>query len=89
MSSNITMRIDVNALQRIDQAARMSGKNRTQFILEEALRKADELLPDFDAVHYELSSVDYQAVLTILEETPDENKRNKLLEPKGLPWNKS
>lgn len=88
-SSNITMRIEASVLNRIDQAARMSGKNRTQFMVDEALRKADALLPDPDQLHYALKHADFEQILTLLEQKPDAQKLARLLDHKGLPWDRT
>lgn len=88
-SSNITMRIEASVLNRIDQAARMSGKNRTQFMVDEALRKADALLPDPDQMHYALESADFAKVLALLEQKLDAQKLARLLTPQSLPWDEA
>lgn len=88
-SSNITMRIEASVLNRIDQAARMSGKNRTQFMVDEALRKADTLLPDPDQLRYALKRADFEEILTLLEQKPDAQKLARLLDHEGLPWDRT
>mgnify|MGYP002656179351 CR=1 FL=1 len=87
ISNNITMRIDAVALKRIDQAARMSGKNRTQFMVDAALRNADSLLPDPDRLRIELEVTAFQAVLDLLGQPTDKQGLARLLDKKDLPWN--
>lgn len=89
VSNNITMRIDPETLKRIDQAARMSGKSRTQFMIDEALHKADSLLPDPDCLHIQLTDPNFQTVLALLEKQPDEQAISRLMARQGLPWNNS
>ena len=86
VTSNITMRLEPAALKRIDQAARMSGKNRTRFMVDAALLKADALLPDPGRLRIQLDSTAFQAVLDILGQQPDEKCLARLLENKRLPW---
>lgn len=87
VTSNITMRVEPAALKRIDQAARISGKNRTQYMIDAALRHADSLLPDPDRLRIELDGTAFQAVLDILAQPADGQGLARLLEGKGLPWN--
>lgn len=88
VTSNITMRVDPLALKRIDQAARISGKNRTQFMVDEALRKADSLLPDPDCLRLELEDKAFKTVLDLLEQPVDGEGLKRLLDKSGLPWDK-
>lgn len=89
ITANITMRIEPAALKRIDQAARMSGKNRTQFMVDAALGKADSLLPDPDCLRIQLDGTAFQAVLDILEQPADEQALARLLTQNGLPWDRT
>lgn len=84
--THITMHIDKDALRRIDQAARISGKNLDRFIIEEALKSADELLPNPDRTRFTLNAADYQRVLDILAQPPANDALTRLLTPSGLPW---
>lgn len=88
MSTTVSMRVSSQVLNRIDQSAKMLGKSRTQFMLDEALKRADELLPDFDQTQFELSAVEFDAVMTILEQQPDPKKLQQLLRTDNLPWKK-
>ena len=85
-TSPITMRIEPHVLNRIDQAARMSGKSRSAFMIELALEKAEAMLPDLDQTKFELSSVDYEQVMQLVEQEPDQSKLSRLLDTNGLPW---
>lgn len=88
-SPNITMRIEPHVLSRIDQAARILGKSRSAFMIELALKEAESILPNLDQTQFELESVDFNKVMSILEQTPDNTKLTKLLEQQGLPWGAS
>ncbi len=84
--STVSMRIAPQTLQRIDQSAKMLGKTRTQFLIDEALKRADELLPDLDQTQFELDSVDFGRVMELLERPPEPQKLQNLLRQEGLPW---
>lgn len=88
MSATVSMRINPQVLNRIDQSAKLLGKSRTQFMLDEALKRADELLPDPDQTQFELSAVDFAAVMRLLEQQPDAQKQQRLLRQDNLPWEK-
>lgn len=88
MSATVSMRINSQVLNRIDQSAKLLGKSRTQFMLDEALKRADELLPDLDQTQFELSAVDFAEAMRLLEQQPDAQKQQRLLRQDNLPWEK-
>lgn len=88
MSATVSMRINSQVLNRIDQSAKLLGKSRTQFMLDEALKRADEILPNLDQTQFELSAVDFAEVMRLLEQQPDAQKQQRLLRQDNLPWEK-
>lgn len=84
--STISLRVAPPTLRRIDQGAKLLGKTRTQFMLDEALKRTDELLPDLDQSQFELNSVDFATVMDLLEQPPAPQKLQRLLREDGLPW---
>jgi uncharacterized protein (DUF1778 family) len=85
-SSMISLRVPVQRRELIDRAAKVTGKTRTEFILESAGRAAEDALLDQRIFH--LDEERYQAFLAALDAPPRPEviaKLRKLL-AKPAPW---
>jgi uncharacterized protein (DUF1778 family) len=83
---NITINIRANQNQRdlIDQAAEIQGKNRSEFMLECAYQKAQEVL--LDRCFFALDEPKFKQFTSLLDSPPAINKPlHKLLVTKA-PW---
>jgi uncharacterized protein (DUF1778 family) len=67
-STTISLRIPVHRRELIDRAARATGKSRTEFILENAARAAENVLLDQRFFH--LNEKEYQAFIAALDAPP-------------------
>jgi uncharacterized protein (DUF1778 family) len=80
----LNIRIQPQVRQLIDRAARLAGKNRTDFVLDAARRAAEDTL--LDRTVLPLSAKAYRQFLARLDASPRPNKRllNSLHTP--APW---
>jgi uncharacterized protein (DUF1778 family) len=83
-SETISLRIPVEHKALIDMAASLSGKNRTSFILENALRSAEELLTD--RTQFRLSPERWEEFITALDAPVQDNPSLAKLLAKPAPW---
>ncbi len=78
---NLRMRSDVRAL--IDCAAKSRGKSRTEFMIDAALRSAEEALLDQTLVRVDAEA--YAQFVAILDQAPDSEGFNRLMNVRK-PW---
>jgi uncharacterized protein (DUF1778 family) len=85
-STTISLRIPVQRRDLIDRAAKVTGKTRTEFILESAARAAEDALLDQRLFH--LSEEGHRAFLAALDAPPRPEAVAKLrqLLAKPAPW---
>jgi uncharacterized protein (DUF1778 family) len=72
-STNINIRVAPEQRNLIDQAAAISSKTRTDFILEAATRAAQDAI--LDQVYFEVSPEKFDEFLRILDEPPAPSER--------------
>jgi len=70
----------------IDQACALSGKNRSDFMLEASCREAENIL--LEQRLFMLDTVDYEAFEAALELPAQENATLQQLMSKQSPWEK-
>jgi len=80
----LSIRIKPEDRQRIDRAARINGKNRTDFLLDAARRAADEVLLDQTIIYAQPQ--DYAAFLARLDRSPQSNARLRKTLQTPAPW---
>ena len=71
----------------IDRAARLAGKNRTDFVLEAARRAAEETL--LDRTVFMTTAEDYAEFLARLDAPPDLNERLRRTMQTAPPWDRT
>lgn len=71
----------------IDQAARLLGKNRSDFMLEASCEKAQSVL--LDQVFFALDPKAFKRFTTLLEQSPKPNPGPERLLATPLPWETS
>jgi uncharacterized protein (DUF1778 family) len=83
---NIHLRARAQDRSLIDQAAQLTGTNRSQFMLASALREAKNVLLDQTTIHAD--SATFQKLLAWLdsEPAPDETAGMKRLLSSKSPW---
>lgn len=86
MSSSvpINMKADPSVRSLIDRAARLLHLNRTEFVLETVIQRAEEVILD-----HQLISVDearFERFVEALDTPPAENPRLKQLMARKAPW---
>ena len=87
-TASINLRISNDEKALIDLAAQSMGKSRTAFILENALRVAEETI--LDRTRFTLDSTQWAQLLKALDAPPSDEQvqgLNKLLTAKA-PWQK-
>ena len=83
-SKVVNLRVEANKRNLIDTAASLSGKTRTEFILDAAYKAAEEAL--LDRRLFILSDEEWEAFNNALDAPPKENEKlAKLLKAK-TPW---
>jgi uncharacterized protein (DUF1778 family) len=82
----INLRAPVQARELIDCAAAAEGKTRTEFMLDSACRRAQEVL--LEKRLFALEDEKYQEVLRLLEAPPPSNGKLKRLLLSKSPWEK-
>ena len=81
-----TLNIRIKAEDRtlFDQAARIQGKSRAEFILEAARRAAEEAL--LDRTVFQVAAKAFTEFVAGLEAAPSPNKRLKRTMQRNAPW---
>jgi len=80
----INMKADPQVRNLIDRAAKISHRNRTEFVLDAAIQKAEEVILD-----QQLISIDearFQRFLSALDAPPASNPRLQILLGRKTPW---
>lgn len=80
----LNLRIKPELRGMIDQAAELTGKSRTDFVLEAARRAAEDAL--LDRVLFSVSAETYAAFLARLDQPPAPNERLRKTLGKRAPW---
>jgi len=80
----INMRVHSNTRDFIDQAAQSIGKDRSDFMLEAAYEKAEEIL--LDRTFFILDDDQWEAFNRILDNPPRPNERLRRLLSAPAPW---
>jgi len=83
-TETISLRIPAEHKALIDMAAALSGKNRTSFILENALRSAEELLTE--RTHFRMSPEQWQEFTAALDAPVQNNPALEKLLATPAPW---
>jgi uncharacterized protein (DUF1778 family) len=83
---NINLRASKQVKDLIDAAATLVGKSRSEFMLDSARQKAQDVL--LDQRLFMLDDEKYQAFLEILEAPPRKNTELKKLLAEKAPWDK-
>ena len=82
--TTINVRLPARTRDLIDSAASVSGKTRTEFILESARRSAEEVL--LGQAVFGLGATDYAGFLAALDKPNPPNDRLKSLLAAKAPW---
>lgn len=82
----LNLRITAELRGLIDQAAALSGRNRTDFVLEAARQAAEEAL--LDRTVFMVSPKAYSEYLALLDAPPRPNKRLRRALQTPAPWEK-
>ncbi len=85
-STNINIRVAPELRNLIDQAALVSSKTRTDFILEAATKAAHDAI--LDQVLFPVSTERFEAFQKLLDSPPDENERLSALMARTPGWEK-
>lgn len=85
-SSVINLRAPVAQRELIDRAARLQAKSRTEFMLEAAREKAEQVL--LDQTLFAVSAKEYKAFLALMDAPLANNAAVKRLLAKRAPWEK-
>ncbi len=80
----INMRIHSSTRDFIDRAAKALGKDRSDFVLEAAYEKAEEVL--LDQTSFVLNDKQWEAFNNLLDSPPKVNGKLKKLLAKSAPW---
>jgi uncharacterized protein (DUF1778 family) len=80
----LNLRIKPQVRELIDRAAELTGKNRTDFVLEAARRAAEDAL--LDRTVFTVSSKAYRKFLARLDAPPKPNKRLLKTMQTPAPW---
>ena len=80
----INMRIHSSTRDFIDQAAKALGKDRSDFVLEAACEKAEEVL--LDQTSFFLNEEQWETFNNLLDTPPKANDKLKKLLAKTAPW---
>ncbi len=82
--NTLNLRIKPEERELIDMAAKVKGKNRTDFILEAARNAAEETL--LDRTIFWVSPAAYTEFLAILDAPPQPNERLRRTMQTPAPW---
>lgn len=84
--NTLNLRIKPEERDLIDMAAKVQGKNRTEFILEAARNAAEETL--LDRTIFTVSPEVYAEFITLLDAPPQPNERLRKTMQTPAPWDK-
>ena len=80
----INIRVQPNQRALIDHAAHLQGKSRSEFMLESAYQKAQDIL--LDRCFFGLDEIKFKQFLALLDAPPTSNQKlNALIKTKS-PW---
>lgn len=82
--ASINLRAHARQREIIDQAARLLGKNRSDFMLEAACEKAQGVM--LDQVFFSLNAQDFQRFIGLLDAPPTANPGLERLLATKAPW---
>ena len=82
----INLRASVHVRDLIDRAAALLGQNRSEFMLDSARRRAEDVLLDQNL--FSLNEDQFQAFLNLLDEPPKPTEELKELLATKAPWEK-
>jgi uncharacterized protein (DUF1778 family) len=85
--ASLNLRIKPELRGLIDRAAQVTGKNRTDFVLEAARRAAEEAL--LERAVYTVSSEVYAKFLALLDAKPRPNARLRRTMRTPAPWDRA
>jgi len=85
-SRNINMRVPSSTRNLIDDAAALVGKTVTEFVLESARKRAEDVL--LDQRLFALDPEQYDAFMQVLDNPPAPNEKLKALLASKSPWEK-
>lgn len=85
-STNINIRVAPEQRNLIDQAASLSSKTRTDFILEAATKAAQDAI--LDQVLFPVSAERFEAFQQLLDSSPKKNERLIALMARKPGWDK-
>jgi uncharacterized protein (DUF1778 family) len=80
----INLRASVHVRDLIDRAAALLGQNRSEFMLDSARRRAEDVLLDQNL--FSLNEDQFQAFLNLLDEPPRPTEELKKLLSTKAPW---
>ena len=80
----INMRVHSGTRDFIDRAAKSIGKGRSDFMLDAACEKAQDIL--MDRTEFLLDDAQWEALNTILDNPPEPNKKLLALLATKAPW---
>jgi len=83
-STAVNLRLQATARELIDRAAAVTGKSRTEFMVEAARREAEAVL--LDRCFFGLDDKSYAAFATALDQPPADNPRLRRLLRTAAPW---
>jgi uncharacterized protein (DUF1778 family) len=82
----ITVRAPIGTRELIDQAAAVVGQNRTEFMLESARRRAEDVL--LDQTIFVLDEEKHAAFMSIVDQPPRPKEELRRLLRMRAPWEK-
>ncbi|MDB9311836.1 DUF1778 domain-containing protein [Spirulina sp. CS-785/01] len=82
----VTLNIRAKQEQRdlIDRAAELQGKNRSEFMLDSACQKAQDVL--LEQTFFGLDEEQFEQFIALLDAPPTENEKLQTLLNKKAPW---
>lgn len=83
---SLSFRMPRRAVELIDRAAAQVHKDRTEFVLEAAVRQAEDVLRDQTV--FRLSEKDYDRFIAVLDDPPPANEHLKALMRRKPVWEK-
>lgn len=82
----INLRAPAAQRELIDRAARLQGKSRTEFMLEAAREKAQQVL--LDETLFQVTPAQYKAFIALMNAPLAENAALQRLLSRAAPWEK-
>ena len=86
-TTTISLRTSDSDLDVIDRAAMVTGRSRTDFVLEASRREAEAVL--LDRVYFRLDDEAFAAFEALVEAAPEPSEALRSLLEKEAPWEKS